>query len=197
LRSGEFGEVILLGDLSPELLADTVCPIRQLPVPAALLDARGRVPVAALIRLGARARRAPGCACVVTDRDLAFPGCRSLFGFADRRARVAVISTAWLADPTDPSRLRERLRGEMAHEMGHLNGLDHCPGPDCLMTPVTTAAQLDARPEAPCGRCPVALPLWTRLLRQAAGLAVLVLLAILLNLPVSLLSGPPLQIPFT
>ena len=91
---------------------------------------------------------------LVTESDLRVPPLRSLFGYADRRRGIAIISSARLRDPADPARTRARLRNVAAHELGHLNGLSHCAGPGCVMMQVSTPEQLDSRPLTPCARCP-------------------------------------------
>ncbi len=196
-RTGErFVDVLLVGDLSSEALGEGMPAPRRLPLPEGLTDAQGRLPVAELVRLGAGGRRRPGLLLVLADRDLAMPGCRSLRGFADRGAGVAVVSTARLQDALAPDRLAARLRNEAIHELGHLNGLGHCGDPACVMKPARTVRELDDRPERFCGRCPK-LSATPGRAAAAAAFALLALLALVVGWGAGLLAGPEFHVPFT
>lgn len=89
---------------------------------------------------------------VVVSDDLAARGCASVFGFADQDARVAVVSTFHLLSDDD-NLLRERLSKVIAHEWMHLRGRRHCAVAGCLMHPVATTGELDARGHALCQHC--------------------------------------------
>ena len=128
-----------------------------------------------IVRLAATKRDRPGRLLLLTDNDIRLFPLQGLFGYADRRRGIAIISTARLRDPDNPARTRERLRNVAAHELGHLNGLSHCAGPQCVMTQVSTPEELDCRPLLPCERCPRR----SAQLRQAmATIAALLFLAI-------------------
>jgi hypothetical protein len=192
-----FREAILLGSVSSELLDQGALAIQRLPHPRELEDEEGRIPVTNLVRLALRARKLAGLTLVLTDRDLAMPACRSLFGFADRRAKVAVISIARLGDAADPARLPARLRNEIAHEAGHLNGLCHCRGPACVMAPVKAPHELDHRPALPCGRCSRMRSGALRILGTALAAVFLVFVVLGIDRVASVAVGPPPDIPFT
>jgi archaemetzincin len=89
---------------------------------------------------------------IVTDRDLTTLESRQLFGFADARRKVAIVSSFRLDDGSGD--LTRRLSNTIAHERGHLAGLRHCPDRQCLMHAAAAAKDLDTRPGEACGRCP-------------------------------------------
>lgn len=111
-------------------------------------------------------RRPPVVA--VTGAALSTRECASLLGFSDRRRQLAAVSIAGLTQPDTeecegsgrPIRqngdalLRRRTQNLIAHELGHLRGLAHCPHHGCVMKPVNVAHELDHRSFLPCGHCP-------------------------------------------
>jgi hypothetical protein len=103
---------------------------------------------------------------LLTSHDLALRGCESLFGYADRRRGVAVVSTFRLGGDGEALR-RERTTKVIAHERGHLEGLRHCRTPGCVMHPARSVADLDARGLAPCERCRRPRLGWRRALAAA------------------------------
>lgn len=111
----------------------------------------------------------------VTRQPLRTARCRSVFGYANRRARAALISLAGL-ESENPATTRRRLAALAAHELGHLAGYGHCRTPGCVMRPAESAADLDARRLVFCRRCRA-----RRLWPWAAGL-----LAVCLVLSLSL-----------
>lgn len=111
----------------------------------------------------------------VTRQPLRTARCRSVFGYADRRARAAIVSLERL-ESDDAETTRRRLAAVAAHELGHLAGYGHCRTPGCVMRPAESAADLDARRLAFCRRCRA-----RRLWPWAAGL-----LAVCLVLSLSL-----------
>jgi hypothetical protein len=113
-------------------------------------DSEGRADVRQLIE--AQDWRGLQPLVIVVAEDLHSAGCASLFGFADPAACVAVVSTFRLGGDGD-LRLRERLSKVIAHEWMHLAGRRHCKHPGCLMHPVASVDELDARGEALCDRC--------------------------------------------
>ena len=84
---------------------------------------------------------------IVTDRGLSTRECRSVLGLSARRRGMAAVSIQGLEG--DP----RRLRNLALHELGHLKGWRHCTTSGCLMTPVTTPADLDSRDDFLCRDC--------------------------------------------
>jgi predicted Zn-dependent protease len=112
---------------------------------------QGPIDARALLRRAADACQSSERLLIVTERDLRMRSLQSLFGFANRRRRVAVVSTARLGNSGNPLLATRRLRNVAAHELGHLKGLHHCDGPQCVMKAVTTPEEIDRRPLKPCG----------------------------------------------
>lgn len=127
--------------LVPEEIARSPLPVN--------LDSEGRVPVRDVLREYG-GDTAP--VVLLTSHDLSSPGCRRLFGYADRRRRAAIVSTFHLRSQ-DQATLRRRVANIMAHEVGHLDGRGHCSDPRCVMRPARTAADVDTRGMELCGRC--------------------------------------------
>ena len=70
----------------------------------------------------------------VTAFDLFVPGMNFVFGEARCPGYVAVISTKRLKpSPRDQGLFRDRVLKESVHEIGHTQGLKHCPDPLCVM----------------------------------------------------------------
>jgi hypothetical protein len=143
-----FSRILTVGTLPPAF-AEAL----PLPVPADMLDPLGRLRLDRLIPFAAGAQPQTGPLLILTSRDLAMPGCESLFGYADRKHNIAVVSTFRLR-AVSPEKLTHRVENEIAHEWGHLQGLEHCKRTDCVMRPVTDPAEIDTRPIAACGACP-------------------------------------------
>jgi predicted Zn-dependent protease len=137
---------------------------------AQALGASGRLDVDAAIAWARRHRARGERVLLLTDRDLFIPEVGSLFGFADRKSSVAIVSTYRLA-AGDAGQLRHRVTNAIAHEAGHLDGLKHCQR-SCLMRPAAEPADLDTRPLTPCGRCPRR---WTWITKSAIAFFVLLL----------------------
>lgn len=115
----------------------------------AVEDERGRVDAKRLLR---RLARQDGTKVVlVVGRDLKLEGCGPVFGYADRRRGVAVVSTFRLEG--DAAKLGERVEKVIAHEAGHLEGRGHCGDERCAMHQAGSVADLDARGLAMCERC--------------------------------------------
>lgn len=109
---------------------------------------------------------------LATGRDLAAPGCASVFGYADRRLRVAAVSVFRLQSPA-PGLVRERATKVAIHELLHLEGRRHCKDPSCVMYPVSGLEQLDRRGMQLCPRCQRPARRW-----RAAALAAAACLAL-------------------
>lgn len=128
---------------------------------------------------------------VLTGLDLAQDKCVSLFGYADRRRQIGIVSTFRLGHP-DPARAQLRLENVIRHESGHLRGLRHCAQQGCLMHPARDPEDLDSRSAEPCSRCSSWRPLFPAILHRAAALFFLLLAFAGINLAATLLQPAPL-----
>jgi len=105
------------------------------------------------------ARRPPALSRLValTDRDLFIPILTFVFGEAQLRGRVAVVSTARLAGtpliPGAAARVSLRLQKEAVHELGHTYGLLHCHEPRCAMARSASLRDVDGKTPALCAAC--------------------------------------------
>ncbi len=112
---------------------------------------------------------------LITPLDLAQRGCESLFGYADRRRGIAVVSTYRLGADGE-SRLAARLMNVIEHERGHLDGLKHCRGAGCIMSVARCVEDLDARGLERCAQCLRSKPAW-RARTVAAAVCILAVAA--------------------
>lgn len=111
--------------------------MRPLPDPSEAYDAlRGQYhSTRLLVLLEQHLRTVPADRLLgVTAFDLFVPGMNFVFGEARCPGYVAVISTQRLkTSPKDQGLFRERVLKESVHEIGHTQGLKHCPDPLCVM----------------------------------------------------------------
>ena len=154
--NARFAEALLLGDISPELLSDQSIPVRRFLVPPDAIDERGRLSIETILKFGEQVRSSKDYTLLLTDRPLKMAPFDSIFGYAHRGKRLAVVSTAGLVNADQPDRLSSRLQNLSAHELGHLSGLRHCKDRRCVMRPVIDASELDQRPLVPCTTCSAA-----------------------------------------
>jgi archaemetzincin len=93
----------------------------------------------------------------LTDADLFIPILTFVFGEAQLRGRVAVVSTARLSAapglPGQTARLAVRLRTEAIHELGHTFGLLHCRDALCAMARSTSLRDVDTKRPTLCREC--------------------------------------------
>lgn len=90
----------------------------------------------------------------LTDMDLFIPVLTFVYGEAQLGGRVAVVSTARLADGVDvPHPPGSRVIKEAVHELGHTFGLLHCDSPACAMRRSVSEAAIDAKRAQLCGTC--------------------------------------------
>lgn len=89
----------------------------------------------------------------VTDADLYVDGLNFVFGLAEGRGRVALISLARLGADADPAKARARALKEAVHELGHTFGLDHCDLPGCVMHFSNCLADTDRKADRFCAQC--------------------------------------------
>ena len=98
----------------------------------------------------------------VTERDLFVPVLTFVYGQAQLRGRVAVVSLARLRPefhglPGAPEVLARRAATEAVHEVGHTFGLVHCPDRRCPMSLSIDIPDLDGKTATPCPACQVLL----------------------------------------
>ena len=87
----------------------------------------------------------------LTDRDLYVPRLNFVFGLASREAGVAVVS--WHRLTGEDAVLGTRIVKEVVHEVGHLEGLNHCPKDDCVMWFSNTLWETDRKKADFCPKC--------------------------------------------
>jgi hypothetical protein len=182
-----FERTLIIGSTAPDALEGEV-----LNVPEDLIDGRGRLRVQELMESVASQNPERRPILIVSDKDLYLRPLSSLFGFADRQRRIAIVSTFRIGGGDTAN---ARLRNEIEHEWGHLTGLQHCRAENCLMRPVSRAEDLDTRPASLCDRC--LAPRSRNTGRVAAAIAFLVLLTAGFNYVPPLVMGPSFQMPFT
>lgn len=94
----------------------------------------------------------------VCDLDLYAPGLNFVFGQADPRLGVAIISLTRLRPefyrlPPDESLFKLRAVKEAVHEVGHLYGLNHCPDRSCVMAFSNSLEDTDKKGVDLCPSC--------------------------------------------
>ena len=98
----------------------------------------------------------------VTADDVYAPDVDMVYGYANTRDRVAVVSLNRFAadlgsdDPDRRAVARDRVVRAAFHEIGHTLGLRHCDHEGCLMSAIMDAAQIGPH-TAPCPRCVYAI----------------------------------------
>lgn len=158
---------MLVKDISTELVGFIsrrfhcrILPIDTMPLPAEGWDpGREQHQAEALLDYLAASDRSAGCFLLgVTERDLWLPGMNYVFGAAQPRDRVAVISLARLREefygrPADPLLFLLRAVKEGVHELGHNLGLGHCGNPRCIMFFSNALADTDRKGPGFCDWC--------------------------------------------
>lgn len=94
----------------------------------------------------------------ITERDLFLPVLTFVYGQAQLRGRVAVVSLARLRPEfhglrADPELVARRAVTEAVHEVGHTFGLVHCLDRHCPMALSMGLEELDRKTAAPCASC--------------------------------------------
>ena len=94
----------------------------------------------------------------VTESDLFIPMLSFVFGQAQLRGPLAVVSLARLRQefyglPPDNALLLSRAAKEVLHELGHTFGLVHCPDTLCAMSLSADILQVDRKQDAYCEGC--------------------------------------------
>lgn len=131
----------------------------NLPLPGSCPEGQRQYPGDPFLEALAAARiPADGVILGVTGVDLSVPGLNFVFGLADPRNQVAVISLARLypefyGQPRSPQMFKERAVKEAVHEIGHVLGLGHCPDPACIMFFSNSLADTDRKGPGFCALC--------------------------------------------
>lgn len=95
---------------------------------------------------------------LLTDVDIFIPIFTFVFGLAKLNGDAGIVSIHRLNNrfyglPEDNEILISRMRKEIVHELGHLQGLKHCERYDCVMTSSTVVEELDTKNELYCADC--------------------------------------------
>jgi archaemetzincin len=98
----------------------------------------------------------------ITERDLYIPMLSFVFGQAQVGGPGALVSTARLRQefyhlPADPELLRDRVKKEVLHELGHTLSLIHCPDSSCVMSLATGVRHVDEKAIRYCDSCRTAM----------------------------------------
>jgi archaemetzincin len=94
----------------------------------------------------------------VVDIDLYAPGLNFIFGQADIKRGIAVISLCRLRQEyyglaQDKGLFSLRAMKEAIHEIGHTHGLMHCPDEGCVMHFSNSLADTDRKEDSLCQKC--------------------------------------------
>ena len=94
----------------------------------------------------------------IVDVDLYVPERTFVFGEADMKRKVAVISLTRLRQkfynlPEDSTLLKERIIIETVHELGHTYGLRHCTNNNCVMFLSKNLSDTDQKGAVLCSNC--------------------------------------------
>jgi archaemetzincin len=98
----------------------------------------------------------------LVDVDLYIPVLTYVFGEAELGGVAAIVSTHRLSNrlyglPDDHRLFLDRVAKEIIHELGHLFGLIHCRGFECVMRSSTYVEEIDLKRSSPCAECARAL----------------------------------------
>lgn len=89
---------------------------------------------------------------IITERDLYVESLNFVFGLAKRDLLAAIVSWHRLRDD-NASVFADRLAKEIVHEVGHLEGLEHCTDPSCVMWFSNTLKETDRKGVNFCHTC--------------------------------------------
>lgn len=94
----------------------------------------------------------------ITERDLFIPMLSFVFGQAQLKGRIALVSLARLRQEfygliPDRAVFLDRAIKEVVHEIGHTFGLVHCQDRSCSMSLSTDIRQVDAKTAEYCRSC--------------------------------------------
>ncbi|MEM3684313.1 MAG: archaemetzincin family Zn-dependent metalloprotease [Conexivisphaerales archaeon] len=156
------GDEVLLHDDSPALTAASVYGLKARIIPGSFEvsgngydQARRQWNATSLISHLKELKENGGYDLVVglTDNDIFIPGSNFVFGYAEPKAGSAVVSLKRLKESADSKKFEERVYKELAHEIGHLVGLNHCEKETCIMKFANSLQEVDARLPILCNDC--------------------------------------------
>jgi archaemetzincin len=131
-----------------------------LPVPPDALDVRRQQhsSVAFMLAMARESTSDADRVIGITEYDLFIPMLTFVFGQAQLRGRLALVSMARLRQEfygaaPDPELLRLRMLKEVGHELGHSVGLIHCADRECLMSLATSIQDVDRKGLDFCRSC--------------------------------------------
>ncbi len=105
-----------------------------------------------VIRGGVERFSSPSRFCIgLTGVDLYTPSLNFVFGLALMKEGLAVVS--WYRLKNDGGVSVARLAKEIIHEVGHLEGLDHCSNESCVMWFSNTLSETDRKGLDFCPTC--------------------------------------------
>jgi predicted Zn-dependent protease/Tfp pilus assembly protein PilF len=101
-------------------------------------------------------------ALIITDQDLYGPGVDFVFGLADAKKGICIVSLARLGgefygQKPDGRLLAERVLKEAARQLGRSWKLPDCPSQKCVMHPSSSPTDIDKERESFCYKCGIAL----------------------------------------
>ena len=164
------GEILLapIGTVPPEvcgwlmdalpLVFDCTCNVAPaMPHPAFALNPRRAQYSADAILAHVDAGEAK-YALAIADLDLYVPQLNFVFGLADRATARAIIALPRLRQsfyglPDDTSLFCGRVVKEAVHELGHVQGLEHCRDRRCVMAFSNSLADTDHKGQEFCEKC--------------------------------------------
>ena len=137
----------------------------QMEKPDCAYNPRRRQYLAPLILAAINEFAAEGKTLGVADVDLYAPGLNFIFGQADLKLGIAVISLCRLRQEyyglaQDKELFSLRAIKEAIHEIGHTHGLMHCPDEACVMHFSNSLADTDRKEASLCQKCHSKL--WSR-----------------------------------
>jgi len=89
----------------------------------------------------------------ITHEDIFVDGMTFVFGFASPTGGVCIVSLNRLVEHSTPTqREKERLVKEIAHEVGHIYGLQHCTK-NCVMSFSNSISEIDSKDSELCTKC--------------------------------------------
>ncbi|MDV3278008.1 MAG: hypothetical protein LYZ69_06015 [Nitrososphaerales archaeon] len=155
--------VVLLDDIEIEIIDQVVAIVSEkLGADVSLLGraechtgfdpARGQWRADKVIRGSVERFSSPSRFCIgLTGMDLYTPPLNFVFGLALRREGLAVVS--WHRLRNESGAFVARLAKEVIHEVGHLEGLEHCYNDSCIMWFSNTLTETDRKGLDFCPAC--------------------------------------------